>query len=290
LCAAGYGEIELHLHHGKTMPDTGENLEQTILQCLKEYAYFGVFGSENGQKRYGFIHGDWALNNSLNGKYCGVNDEIRILKRTGCYADFTFPSMNRANPSRVNSIFYVDNPEQVPKSYDKSFPVTRLGRHEGELMVIQGPLYPGLLMIRIRGLGNVPVPFYGDAIGVRSPVTTNRIDSWVRTGICVQGRRDWVIVKTHTHGAIDANEVLGENMDRIFRYLDARYNDGRNYLLHYVTARELYNIIKAAEAGESGSDPEEYRTYRIAAPKYDASPRIDEASATLKALVGRTYS
>ena len=27
LCAGGYGEIELHLHHGKTKPDSAENLK-----------------------------------------------------------------------------------------------------------------------------------------------------------------------------------------------------------------------------------------------------------------------
>jgi len=30
LCNGGYGEIELHLHHGKHAPDTAENIEATI--------------------------------------------------------------------------------------------------------------------------------------------------------------------------------------------------------------------------------------------------------------------
>jgi hypothetical protein len=37
-------------------------------------------------------------------------------------------------------------------------------------------------------------------------------------------------------------------------HLESVYNDGKNYVLHYVTAREMYNIVKAAEAGKSG-DP-----------------------------------
>ncbi len=46
-------------------------------------------------------------------------------------------------------------------------------------------------------------------------------------------------------------------------HLERVYNDGSNYVLHYVTAREMYNIIKAAEAGRSGN-PREYRDFAFA--------------------------
>ena len=38
LCQRGYGEIELHLHHGKTVPDTPENLRHTLRLCLRDYS------------------------------------------------------------------------------------------------------------------------------------------------------------------------------------------------------------------------------------------------------------
>ena len=44
--------------------------------------------------------------------------------------------------------------------------------------------------------------------------------------------------------------------------LPGGFNDGTNFRLHYVTAREMYNIIKAAEAGKSG-DPSAYRDFQI---------------------------
>jgi hypothetical protein len=50
------------------------------------------------------------------------------------------------------------------------------------------------------------------------------------------------------------------------RYLESRYNDGKRYVLHYVTAREAYNIVKAAEAGEQG-DPGRYRDYLLPPPR-----------------------
>ena len=51
-------------------------------------------------------------------------------------------------------------------------------------------------------------------------------------------------------------------LDKLYSHLEGAYNDGRKYRLHYVTAREMYNIIKAAEAGEIG-DPDGYRDHVI---------------------------
>ena len=56
-----------------------------------------------------------------------------------------------------------------------------------------------------------------------------------------------------------------------------------------MTARELYNIIKAVEAGESGANPEQYKDYKITPPSYDFSSKISEASKYLKQLIARTY-
>jgi hypothetical protein len=48
---------------------------------------------DRDQIRFGFVHGNWALNNSHpDGKHCGVVNELQVLLDWGCYADFTFPS------------------------------------------------------------------------------------------------------------------------------------------------------------------------------------------------------
>jgi hypothetical protein len=46
----------------------------------------------------------------------------------------------------------------------------------------------------------------------------------------------------------------------------------RKISLHYVTAREAYNIVKAAEDGKGGN-PEAYRNYRIPPPLVRAKPK-----------------
>ena len=74
----------------------------------------------------------------------------------------------------------------------------------------------------------------------------------METGIHIEGRPEWTFVKIHTHGAedCDMDTLLGPAMDEAYRYLESRYNDGSEWKLHYVSAREMYNIAKAAEAGD----------------------------------------
>ncbi|MBN1320285.1 MAG: hypothetical protein JXA87_05505 [Thermoleophilia bacterium] len=280
LCERGYGEIELHLHHGKIAPDTTENLRHTIALCLRDYSQFGIFGMQEGRRRYGFIHGDYALNNSLPGqKYCGVDNELSVLAETGCYADFTFPSCTRSNPRQINTIHYADTRLKGRKAY-ASGTRAKVGteRREG-LLIVQGPVRPVWVDGRLT---------FGDAINNRRPLTKRLIAAWIGTSIHVAGKRDWVVVKIHTHGAAYADAVLGSSMHEGLTHLETAYNDGKKHVLHYVTARELYNVIRAAEAGETG-DPTDYLDYCVAPPRYDSSPDIAQASDELRAAVSATY-
>ena len=99
------------------------------------------------------------------------------------------------------------------------------------------------------------------------PGTPSRISSWVAQNIHVQGRPDWVFVKVYTHGApeIQAASILGEGGRLLHRELTTRYNDGVRWKLHYVTAREMYNVIIAALSGEGG-DPHAFRNFRMQPP------------------------
>jgi hypothetical protein len=94
-----------------------------------------------------------------------------------------------------------------------------------------------------------------------------RVDYWVDTAIHVPGRPEWIFIKLYTHGnsSADKEANLGEASDRMYEYLESNYNDGVRYRLHYVTAREFYNIVKAAEAGKQGN-PNDYRDFEIPQP------------------------
>lgn len=262
LCKSGYGEIEMHLHHDlmPPFPDTPETLRSKIMKCIRDYSQHGIFSLPDGRKTFAFIHGDWSLDNSLGAKFCGVNDEIEILKDCGCYADFTFPSLGRTQPAMINKIYYAKDDPGRPKSYNWGKEVVAGRRGDGDLLMI-----PGIIGLRwkSRGRGLRPSVETSNIDTSDYPVPA-RIDYWIKHGIRIKGRPNWLFIKLHTHGAseADAGPLFGRVSERLYDYLDSKYNRRNMYFLHFVTAREMYNIIKAAEAGQDG-DPGLYRDYRI---------------------------
>ncbi|NDA69194.1 MAG: hypothetical protein EBY09_21630, partial [Verrucomicrobia bacterium] len=88
LVKASGAEVELHLHHDR---DTPENHRARLLEGKARFESHDFLSLDaQGRSRYGFVHGDWALDNAHpDGLQCGVNNELSILNETGCYADFT---------------------------------------------------------------------------------------------------------------------------------------------------------------------------------------------------------
>jgi len=101
-----------------------------------------------------------------------------------------------------------------------------------------------------------------------NPPSADRNDIWVEQHIHVKGRPEWVFVKVHTHGCQenDMETLLGAPAEAMYADLEARYNDGKRHVLHYVSAREMVNIIKAAEEGRTGN-PHDYRDYFLKPPR-----------------------
>lgn len=265
LTTFGMGEVEIHLHHQN---DTAENMRKTIMN-LKEILHgkHGLLGEDNNKNvRYGFIHGNWALCNSLpEGEWCGVNEEIIVLTETGCYADFTFPSApSPSQPRMVNSIYRAINIEGQPRSHDYGNIVIKGLRGGGKgLMIIEGPLAFNWEKRKWKILPSIE----NSEISAGNVISTERIDLWVRQNITVSGKSEWVFVKVHMHGALPENTdvLLEKEMKKMHLYLQEKYNEGEKWKLHYVSAREMYNIIRAAEDGCEGS-PGEYRNYEIKPP------------------------
>ncbi|MCA9408117.1 MAG: hypothetical protein H6755_00965 [Candidatus Omnitrophica bacterium] len=259
ICKQGFAEVEVHLHHDN---DTEETLRIKLEKAKKDFSQHGLLSRRklSGQIRFGFIHGNWALNNSRkDGCWCGVNDEARILADCGCYADFTYPSApSETQPKIINRIYYTRSHPLKAKTHNYGVDV-KTGRHtKAHLLMVQGPLTFNWTK---RKKGIFPRIENGDITGANPP-TKDRVDLWIKQYISVKGKPDWIFVKVYTHGAPEKNAhtLLGNPMDEMFSYLEEKYNDGMNFALHYVSAREMFNIIKAAEAGEQGL-PGEYRDY-----------------------------
>ncbi|MEQ1862766.1 MAG: hypothetical protein ABMA13_22830 [Chthoniobacteraceae bacterium] len=285
LCAETACEIEVHLHHDD---DTAENLRRTLREATGRLAGHGALcRDESGALRFGFIHGNWALDHSHpDGRFCGVQDELAVLREAGCYADFTLPSApERTQTRRINSLHYATEDGQ-PRSHERGRRVVagREVREQSadELLIVQGPL--GLNWDR-RKFGVLPRIENSDLTGTNPP-TLDRLRVWLECRISVLGRPNWIFAKLHTHGAKPENTAmfLGEPMRAFHRALAQVATDDPSFRYHYVSAREMVNIIHAAEAGHSG-DPGQFRDFRYrrlkssspAAPPAVPVPRSDPA-------------
>ncbi len=112
-CRSGWGEIEIHLHHGVSAPDTPENTRRTLVEFRDALVRHGCLSRMDAQDlpRYAFVHGNWALGNSDCGRCCGVDGEMRILSKTGCFADLTLPSApHPAQVAKINSLYECSAP------------------------------------------------------------------------------------------------------------------------------------------------------------------------------------
>jgi len=264
LAAAGCGEVEVHLHHDA---DTADGLREKLMKFKQQLRSHGCLGSDRktGEAMFGFVHGNWALDNSLpDGRWCGVSDELRVLSDCGCYADFTLPSApSPAQTRRINSIYYVTSHPDRPRSHDDGVEVRAGGTPTGDLLLVQGPLAVEWFGGRFGLLPRIETGNLAGGI----PITPRRVATWVQARVCVAGRPDWIFVKLYTHGCNERNwDVLfGPPIRRMHEHLCSHYNDGARYKLHYVTAREMRNMILAAERG-LGENPGACRDLAIAPP------------------------
>jgi hypothetical protein len=229
-------DVEVHLHHD------GEGRQNFIDRissfCNVLHNDHGLLRTRDGKLTFGFIHGNWALDNSRpDGRWCGLNDEIRVLRDLGCYADFTMPSGDSPTQARlVNTIYYCNGDPRRPKSYDKGVPVMPGGIVDGDLLIIPGPLgmrwrdrlLPRLETGELR-YGNVATPY--------------RVRRWVELAPRIGAD---IFIKLFTHGAQDRNSaaLLGDVLETAFNLLVEEANR-RGCSVHFVSAWQMYLAIDA---------------------------------------------
>lgn len=266
LCAESRSEVEIHLHHHD---DTPQGLRATLRQGVADLRSHGFLGADSsGLARFGFIHGNWALDHSdPRGHNCGVADELGILRSEGCFGDFTMPSAPHPTQARmVNRLYYApDTP--APRSHDTGTPVQagttgELRDDRTHLLCVQGPL---ALNFRRRKLGLLPRIENSDLTG-HNPPTLLRLGVWLAQAIHVTGRPDTLFIKLHTHGALDTNASMlldGEYA----RFLNAlsQASAQRRWGLWFASARELVNILHGIEDGLP-NPPGELRNYAVQLP------------------------
>lgn len=240
LCRSGYGDVEVHLHHDN---DTAEGLRETLTE------YKAVLHDRHGLLRrdprtgevvYGFIHGNWALDNSRSdGRHCGVDNELSVLVETGCYADFTLPSAPSETQTRtINRVYWAAGRPGRRKSHDTGVAVGAGPRPAGALLMIPGPLVLDWSRPKFGVLPRIE----NGCLQASQPPDAGRIDNWLRAGVEVPdttGRT--VAAKLHTHGAEEPNmrTLLGDPAVRFHEALRERSERDPAFRYSYVTAWEL---------------------------------------------------
>ena len=277
-CHAGWGEIEVHLHHGMDVADTAENTKRQLLEFRDTLAsQHGCLSylDATGSPRYAFVHGNFALANSAAGRFCGVDSEIELLAQTGCYADLTLPTatFHPAQTRKINSLYECAQPLARRAAHRHGRDLMRGRRPETFPIMVQGPL-----MFEFGGSSRL-ASIENGAITRANPLNIHRLRLWKQANICVSGRPDWLFIKLHCHGMdpLQQEAVLGAPMRQFLRDL-VKGAQARGETLHFVSAREMVNMVLAACDGREGS-PGQYRDYRLK-PATAVSPESRRRSAS----------
>ena len=233
----GVGDIEVHLHHDNEQRDS---FTQKITEfCRRLTDDHGLLRQQVGRTVFGFIHGNWALDNSRpDGRWCGLNGEIALLRDLGCYADFTMPSIPSPTQGRVvNQIYWcTNNRDNRPRSYDRGIEATMGGGRRGDLLMITGPVglrFGGRLLPRVES---------GEIAGYDLP-TPSRVRRWFDLAPAIG---EDLFLKLYTHGAPERNlgPLLDQGLSSLFRWI-AEEAHRRGIEIHWATAWQMY---KAADA------------------------------------------
>jgi hypothetical protein len=185
--------------------------------------------------------------------------QASVLSDLGCYADMSFPgARNSLQQSSVNTMFMVSSADYDPYNESDELRAGRLGK--GGLLVVEGPF-----LIDWTDWRFTLRPYVEDGyLSPETPPDPGRVDSWVRANVHVIGQPNWIFVKLTIGGLSNAASAqsLGHSFDQSLMYLEEVYNDSEMYRLHYVTAREMYNVAMAAQALQNG-DAGLFRDYLI---------------------------
>jgi hypothetical protein len=238
----GVADGDVHFHHdGEGEQDFVDRMSAFIETLSTRH---GLLRKVNGKTVFGFIHGNWALDNSRpDGRCCGLNNEITLLRDLGCYADFTMPSGNSPTQSRiVNSIYWVIDDPLRPRSFDTGVPVRAGVASSGDLLMINGP-------IGLRWTERLVPRMETGEIAHQDLPTAYRVQRWFDLAPRI-GKN--IFIKLYTHGAKEINfqALFQGGLQSLFELLE-RGCMLNGHELHYVSTWEMRQAVDAAMAGDA---------------------------------------
>jgi hypothetical protein len=235
---AGIADVDIHIHHdGEGQQNFMDRMSGFIETLVTRH---GLLRQSHGRTVFGFIHGNWALDNSRpDGRWCGLNNEITLLRELGCYADFTMPSGNSPTQSRtVNTIYWACDDPLKPRSYDHGVAVKPGAPGSGDLLMIPGPL-------GLRWTERLIPRLETGEVACQDLPTAYRVERWLDLAPRIGND---IFIKLYTHGAQERNStalLLQGGLERLFTLLMEAC--GRhNHQLRYVSTWEMRQAVDAA--------------------------------------------
>lgn len=251
LCRTGTCDTEVHIHH---FHENAQGFVQKMSDFIRVlHEEHGLLHKHNGRVMFGFIHGNWALDNSHpTGHGCGVKGELQLLRDLGCYADFTMPSLPSPTQSRiVNKIYWTTGDPEKPRGFDQGIEATVGGGTRGDLLMITGPMglrYKGRLMPRLET---------GELASYDLP-NAYRAERWLSLAPRIG---DDIFLKLYGHTAREDNAaaMLGDGskpagFDVLFRELHEAAQK-HNLELHWASAYQMFRAVE--DLVQHGKTPSE---------------------------------
>jgi hypothetical protein len=245
MAEARIADIEVHLHHdGEGERNFVDRIRSFTEMLLNRH---GLLRTQNGKPAFGFIHGNWALDNSRpDGRFCGLNNEITLLRDLGCYADFTLPSApSPTQPRLVNTIYWANDDPRKPKSHDTGMAVIPGRTATGDLLMIPGPL-------GIRWTERLLPRLETGELASYDPATQYRARRWLDLAPRIGPD---AFLKLHAHGTQERHSsyLLEGGLETT---LDAIARECRrtNCELYFVSAWEMRQAIDAAVQGHPSEE------------------------------------
>ena len=251
----GIADVEVHYHHGGESRAEVAAMLGGFVERLE--SAHGISRRRNGRPAFGFIHGDWALDNSLpGGAHCGLNDELTLLGELGCYADFTMPCGEIAAQARtVNRIYWaIDDPDR-PKSSDTGIAVRPGASAVDGLLMIPGPFgarpsedWEKEAGHRPWGLRHLSLPWMSrletGEVASYDRVSERRVRGWLDLAPRIGNH---VFLKLFTHGAQERHSsvLLGGELEKTYR-LVADECRRRGWRYSFASAWEMFQAVEAA--------------------------------------------
>ena len=242
---AGIADVDVHLHHDD---DTNAGFLHKVTEFTKRlHGDHGFLRHHAGRLVFGFIHGNWALDNSLpGGRRCGVVGELQALRDLGCYADFTMPSLpSPAQGGRVNRIFWTAGDPAKPRGFDRGIDATPGGGVQGNgILMVPGPLglrFRERLMPRIEA----------GELAVYDAPTPYRVERWLDLAPRL-GEDIFLKLYGHTAREDNAGALLGSapgsgTLEPMFRAIHTAAAQ-RGLELHWASAYEMFCAVERIAA------------------------------------------